>query len=523
MDKFSAIIIEDSESTVELIAQSFEELENVELLGYAVNGKDGYDAIIEHKPDIITLDIHMPVMDGLDLLKKIREENIPVKILVISGVLDDDTLKEVQNLNPDGYLEKPFQPAFIRESINALINPTKTTQKNSIKAPKNSGDKWRNEDGSYSLSFEPNEFDFQKNGEKSDFKPLRVTGTVKGNKIPVKETLTKRVDEKDLIYTPLLKNSDKSEELEETSEEVVKEDSIKTPYKPVNERSYEENRADDNLVSKNEPDEELLKEFFNEGESVQENKNILPDEDEIEFDLSDASDVDSDFDYDGNKEEKEEIVDYSRNTEDTVEISAEENDDFEDNFKEDIENDLEENFEEPFNEVLNEDTDKNIDIETSKKNDIKFVFTDNTEKKEPEEVPESDFEEKFEAYLSDIRKEKESLENITASHRVVNDKESLFTAPINVSLEKELADKPLDDFDDDNDMFNEDTIEVAVKPPRIDFNQFNVKEEKEKQYDHAPEINDFEMPEEEIEEKTLDKVTNKAQGFFERVQEWLKK
>lgn len=525
MDKFSAIIIEDSESTVELIAQCFEELENVELLGYAVNGKDGYDAIKEHNPDIITLDINMPIMDGLELLEKIREGNLPIKVLVVSGVLDDDTLNRVKALNPDGFLEKPFQPAFVRDKITEILLPTDTgkvqenpqekssstnndsedkAQEKVQEKPKKEGKKWRNDDGSFDISFEPSEFDFQYNGEITEFKPLKVSGTVKGKRIPVKDTETKRIKEKDLVYTPYVEEApddspEKSEEIQETLSEAP-EVSYKAPEKNDSEALYREEPEVVENPKKEDTDDDLLKEFFSEDngiEAKEETPEKIPKESEDDFEETFNISNNNESEYVENKNIKEkpdkDEIEFNLDDEEEIVFSM---DDYED-------------------EVAEEEFDEDNDLE-----DIEFVLDDEKETTE-EEVLDSDFEEKFDAYVSELKREQNKMSSIAASHRVINDRESLFTAPINVGLEKELEQRTTEDIPEDN--FNEDKkIEVAIKPPRIDFNKFNVKEETEKKYERVPEIIDGGAPEEEAEEKFIDKMTNKAQGLFDKVQNWLK-
>lgn len=522
MDKFSAIIIEDSESTVELIAQCFEELENVDLLGYAVNGKDGYDAIKEHNPDIITLDINMPVMDGLELLEKIREENLPIKILVVSGVLDDETLEKVKALQPDGFLEKPFQPAFVRDNIKSILSPTKDltnsdkkkTQENIEEKSNNQDKKWRNDDGSFEISFEPSEFDFQYNGEIKEFKPLKVSGTVKGKRIPVKDTQTKKVKEKDLVYKPHIvktedvKTSESSKNVQEKKSETQEnpEISYKVPIKDDSHKlSKDEFKVVKNPKEEN-TDADLLEEFFGNENGIKTKENETP---EKNLEKTQENGLGDTFNISNNDESE-----YVENK-NIKEIP--DNDEIEFNIdNEDFTFDLDENIDkEDLKETEEFLEQKNDDLE-----DIEFVLDDDENEPE-EEVLESDFEEKFDAYLADLQREKDNMSSIAASHTVINDRDSLFNAPINVGLEKELSQKNTEAIEED--IFDEEKkIEVAIKPPRIDFNKFNVKEKTEKKYDKVPELIDGAEPVEEKEENFIDKVTNKAQGLFDKVQSWLK-
>ena len=60
----------------------------LELVAMTQNGLSTYDKIVELHPDIVITDIKMPVMDGLEVIKRTREENIDVKYIVISGFSD---------------------------------------------------------------------------------------------------------------------------------------------------------------------------------------------------------------------------------------------------------------------------------------------------------------------------------------------------------------------------------------------------------------------------------------------------
>ncbi len=83
--------------------------------GYCVvtasNGKEAIDLAKTEKPDIIFLDLNMPVMNGTDALKELRQFNKDVPVIIISAFVDDRKAKEAMELGISGvfYKGKDFQ------------------------------------------------------------------------------------------------------------------------------------------------------------------------------------------------------------------------------------------------------------------------------------------------------------------------------------------------------------------------------------------------------------------------------
>ncbi len=71
---------------------------DIEVVGTAWNGQDGYEKVQEQKPDIVLTDIKMPVMDGLGLIRKLKTEYPDIEIIVLSG---QDGYEKVQEQKPD--------------------------------------------------------------------------------------------------------------------------------------------------------------------------------------------------------------------------------------------------------------------------------------------------------------------------------------------------------------------------------------------------------------------------------------
>lgn len=88
----------------------------------AADGAIAYKLYEGHKPDIILTDIHMPNMDGMTLIKKIRETNVDIPIIVLSGASEHTLLLDAIKLNLVEYIIKPVTKNSL---MNALDSATK--------------------------------------------------------------------------------------------------------------------------------------------------------------------------------------------------------------------------------------------------------------------------------------------------------------------------------------------------------------------------------------------------------------
>ena len=124
------LVIEDDE----VISQMYE----IALLGegYAAlladSGAKGVEMVKNEHPALILLDIQMPVMDGVETLKRIRNlpngENIPV--LVVTNIGQDERLKDFAGLNISGYIVKSdFTPQQVCDKIVEVLKTNKPTEK----------------------------------------------------------------------------------------------------------------------------------------------------------------------------------------------------------------------------------------------------------------------------------------------------------------------------------------------------------------------------------------------------------
>lgn len=117
-----AVIIDDDMTTIHGITRSirWEEF-GIEISGTAKNGKEGLEQIRMHRPDIILTDIFMPVMNGIDMLKTLREEGNQAEVIILSGFEDFKTAQSAVKLNVNDYLSKPATLDEIESVLRSVL------------------------------------------------------------------------------------------------------------------------------------------------------------------------------------------------------------------------------------------------------------------------------------------------------------------------------------------------------------------------------------------------------------------
>ncbi len=94
---------------------------NFEVVGEAGTGEDAIDLILDLNPDLVTLDNILPDMLGLDIIKTLKDEHCPTKILMVSAVGQQSVINTGLSLGADGYVVKPFTPEQLIDSIHKVL------------------------------------------------------------------------------------------------------------------------------------------------------------------------------------------------------------------------------------------------------------------------------------------------------------------------------------------------------------------------------------------------------------------
>lgn len=114
------LVIDDSPFILKAVKKALEP-NGYEIVGHGENGKLGLELYQQNKPDVITLDVTMPVMDGLETAKALFRMDPSVKIIMLSAMGDDDLIAEAKKIGVRRFLSKPFKADDLINAINDVL------------------------------------------------------------------------------------------------------------------------------------------------------------------------------------------------------------------------------------------------------------------------------------------------------------------------------------------------------------------------------------------------------------------
>ena len=114
------LIVDDSNIVRRRIERS-QQFDDLEVVGAAANGVEALDLFKRTDPDVVTMDLTMPRMDGIECIGHLVALKPEVRILVISALADKATAVEAMEKGANGFLNKPFTDRQLNEAIAELM------------------------------------------------------------------------------------------------------------------------------------------------------------------------------------------------------------------------------------------------------------------------------------------------------------------------------------------------------------------------------------------------------------------
>lgn len=117
-----AMIVDDSKLTQKQLAQIFADC-GIEVVEFAANGAEAVEKFekVRGAVDIVTLDITMPVMDGLSVLKKVLEIDNAAKVLMVSAIGKENIIKTCMTTGAQNFITKPFHADKVKQIIRNVV------------------------------------------------------------------------------------------------------------------------------------------------------------------------------------------------------------------------------------------------------------------------------------------------------------------------------------------------------------------------------------------------------------------
>lgn len=115
------VVIADDHSVVRQgIRGVLEEVPELEVVAEAGDGDEALELVRQHMPDVVVLDVNMPARTGLEVTAVLREEALPVRVLILSMHDDPEYVLQAVRAGADGYVLKDVAPAELRDAVVAV-------------------------------------------------------------------------------------------------------------------------------------------------------------------------------------------------------------------------------------------------------------------------------------------------------------------------------------------------------------------------------------------------------------------
>lgn len=114
------LIVDDSNIIRNKIARALAD-HGLEVSGFAANGEDALAQFARVRADVVTMDLTMPEMDGIECIGRLKALHPQVRILVVSALADKATAIRALKEGAQGFLPKPFTADELAEAIGELI------------------------------------------------------------------------------------------------------------------------------------------------------------------------------------------------------------------------------------------------------------------------------------------------------------------------------------------------------------------------------------------------------------------
>jgi len=113
------LVVDDELEICDFLKAFFEEREyDVET---ACSGEDALGAVDRGNPQVVLLDIHMPGMDGMSVLKQIKQTHPKIKVIMVTAIETQEKIEEAMRLGADNYITKPLSLEYLEKDVQEKI------------------------------------------------------------------------------------------------------------------------------------------------------------------------------------------------------------------------------------------------------------------------------------------------------------------------------------------------------------------------------------------------------------------
>lgn len=118
------LVVDDEADICDFVKNFFKERDFEVMAAY--NGRDAVNIVKEKRPDIVILDMLMPVMDGMQTLKELRRLKLPIRVIVVTAVEDTDKVNEAKKYGAMEYITKPLLLEQLERTVLSIAEQVRT-------------------------------------------------------------------------------------------------------------------------------------------------------------------------------------------------------------------------------------------------------------------------------------------------------------------------------------------------------------------------------------------------------------
>jgi len=115
-----AMVVDDSSFQRNIVTNTIDNWFDV--IGTAANGKEAIEVFREKRPDVITMDIMMPEMNGIESLRRIKDISPETTVVMVTSVSQDEKMREAAKAGADGYVTKPVDTEALRNEFDDVLD-----------------------------------------------------------------------------------------------------------------------------------------------------------------------------------------------------------------------------------------------------------------------------------------------------------------------------------------------------------------------------------------------------------------
>lgn len=113
------LLVDDSEFMRNLLREIL--AEEFDIVGEAENGVEAVELYKEHRPDLVMMDIVMPIRDGIEATAEIKNLDAGAHVIMCTSIGQEEKMKKAVKAGADGYITKPFQKPSVMDAIQDVL------------------------------------------------------------------------------------------------------------------------------------------------------------------------------------------------------------------------------------------------------------------------------------------------------------------------------------------------------------------------------------------------------------------